>query len=151
MHRMMTARNSNNINISFTGLMPIPKKAYKLGGVALKKALPDVVELSKDVDVEIIARKGFFSKIKSLIFFVSEKGQKTGEWSSLSVDPKGFMPNEHRYKTVKDFNKDDIVESVKKAKERLNKRNPQLPKPILPADAVLLAKFMEKFKKSCSI
>ena len=149
---MMTINIRKNDNqISFKSLKPIPLKAYKIGGSALKSAVSDLNKLSSDVDILVIAKKGFFSKIKSLIFFVTQCGEKSGEWSSLSIDPKKLMPAEHRYKTVSEFNAKDIIESVEKAKNRLQKRNPHLPKPILPADSVYLAKFIEKFKKSCSI
>ena len=149
----MKIRQNGNCHLkqNFKALMPISKKAYKIGGQALKESVAGLINAGNDVDIEVIGKKGPLSKVKSLIFFVTKIGNKKGEWATLSIDPKGYMPTEHRYKTVNKFTKEDILSSVDAAKKRLFKKNSELPRPFLCTDAILLAKFVNKFKKECSI
>lgn len=139
---------NNHSKQSFTSLKPIPKLAKKIGGNALQEATPELERLAKDVDMEIVPKKGFFSKIKSLIFFVTNKDEKLGRFFSLSIDPKNYMQgnNATHYKQVDCFTKENILEAASAAKE-LNKKGMKVPKKsvtMMPADAVILAKFMQK-------
>ena len=149
----MKIQQSDNCHLkqNFKALKPIPKKAYKIGAQALKESFDDLVKAGNDADIEVIGKIGPLSKVKCLIFFVTKIGKKKGEWATLSIDPKGYMPTEHRYKTVDKFTKEDILSSVDAAKKRLFKKNSELPRPFLGADAILLAKFVNKFTKKCSI
>ena len=129
----------NKPNQSFTSLKPIPKLAKKIGGSALQEAT---------TALEIIPKKGFFSKIKSLIFFVTNKNEKDGRFFSLSIDPKKYLEgnNTTHYKQVDSFTKENILEAAQAAKD-LNTKGLKVPKKsvtIMPADAVILAKFMQK-------
>ena len=137
---------------NFQALKPIPKLAHQIGGEALQQALPQLEEIAKDVDIEIIPKKGFFSKIKNLSFFVTNPGKDIGRWFSLSVDPKGYMDhnkdNEH-YKSVDTFTKENILESAKKAKS-LNKKGLKVERDTIasmPADAAIVAKWLHERQK----
>lgn len=138
----------NKSNQSFTSLKPIPKLAKKIGGSALQEVTPALEKLANDVDLEIIPKKGFFSKIKSLIFFVTNKNEKDGRFFSLSIDPKKYLEgnNTTHYKQVDSFTRENILEAAQAAKD-LNTKGLKVPKKsvtIMPADAVILAKFMQK-------
>ena len=71
------------------------------------------------MDLEIIPKKGFFSKIKSLIFFVTNKNEKDGRFFSLSIDPKKYLEgnNTTHYKQVDSFTKENILEAAQAAKD----------------------------------
>lgn len=132
---------------SFTALKPVPKLAKKMGGEALEKAMPDLEKMAEDVDIEIIPKKGLFSKIKNLNFFVTNIGEEVGRWFSLSIDPKGYMEGNDptHYKQVDSFTKENILESAQKAKD-LNKKGLKVERrtiTMMPADAVILAKAMK--------
>ena len=128
-------------NINFCELKPIPNKANKMTNNLINNSKKELEEIIGDVDLDIICKQGFLTRIKSLIFFVTNKGKNTGDWCSLSIDKKGYMPkNNPRYMTVNEFTRENILEAVKKAKENLNKYNWDLPKPKGPVDLVLLAK-----------
>ena len=131
-----------NSNINFCELKPIPKKADKITGGIISNSKDDLEEICKDIDLEIICKQGFFTKIKSLIFFVTNKGKDVGDWFSLSIDKKGYMPQDNpRYLTVDKFTKENILYAAQRAKKNLNKYNWNLPKPKGPVDLILLAKF----------
>ena len=132
---------------SFTALKPVPKLAKKMGGEALEKAMPELEQMAKDVDIEIIPKKGFFSKLQNLNFFVTNVGEKVGRWFSLSIDPKGYLEGNDptHYKQVDSFTKENILESAQKAKD-LNKKGLKVERKtiaMMPADAVILAKAMK--------
>ncbi|MCQ2755091.1 MAG: hypothetical protein MJ231_08640 [bacterium] len=132
---------TTNNQTSFTSLKPITRKANRLSNGILNNVSRDLYELTKNVDMEIIPKKGLFSKIKSLVFYVT-KGNKS-DWFSLSIDPKGYMPtNNPRYLTVKFFTEENILSSANNAIKNMNKYKMQIKKPSLPADAVLLAKLL---------
>lgn len=132
---------------SFTALKPVPKLAKKMGGEALEKAMPELEQMAKDVDIEIIPKKGFFSKLQNLNFFVTNVGEEVGRWFSLSIDPKGYLEgnDQTHYKQVDSFTKENILESAQKAKD-LNKKGLKVERKtiaMMPADAVILAKAMK--------
>ena len=133
-----------NSNISFCELRQIPKNTDKVTSAIIDGSKKELEEICKDVDLEIIFKKGFFTKIKSLIFFATNKGKTVGDWFSLSIDKKGYMPqNNPRYLTVDEYTKENILEAAQKAKNNLHKYNWDLPKPAGPVDLVLLAKFFK--------
>ena len=103
---------TNTTQPSFTALKPVPKLAKKMGGEALEKALPELEQMAKDVDIEIIPKKGFFSKLQNLNFFVTNLGENVGRWFSLSIDPKGYLEGNDptHYKQVDTFTKENILE-----------------------------------------
>ena len=132
---------------NFTALKPVPKLAKKMGGEALEKAMPELEKMAQDVDIEIIPKKGFFSKLKNLNFFVTNIGEQVGRWFSLSIDPKGYLEGNDptHYKQVDAFTKENILESAQKAKD-LNKKGLKVERrtiAMMPADAVILAKAMK--------
>lgn len=132
---------------SFQALKPVPKLAKKMGGEALEKAMPELEKMAQDVDIEIIPKKGFFSKIQNLNFFVTNVGEEVGRWFSLSIDPKGYMDGNDpiHYKQVDSFTKENILESAQNAKN-LNKKGLKVERrtiAMMPADAVILAKAMK--------
>lgn len=138
---------TNTTQPSFTALKPVPKLAKKMGGEALEKALPELEQMAKDVDIEIIPKKGFFSKLQNLNFFVTNLGENVGRWFSLSIDPKGYLEGNDptHYKQVDTFTKENILESAQKAKD-LNKKGLKVERKtitMMPADAVILAKAMK--------
>ena len=103
--------------------------------------------MAQDVDIEIIPKKGFFSKLQNLNFFVSNVGEQVGRWFSLSIDPKGYLEGNDptHYKQVDAFTKENILESAQKAKD-LNKKGLKVERrtiAMMPADAVILAKAMK--------
>lgn len=132
---------------NFTALKPVPKLAKKMGGEALEKAMPELEKMAQDVDIEIIPKKGFFSKLQNLNFFVTNVGEQVGRWFSLSIDPKGYLEGNDptHYKQVDAFTKENILESAQKAKD-LNKKGLKVERKtiaMMPADAVILAKAMK--------
>ena len=133
-----------NSDINFCALKPIPKNADKVTKTIIDSSKNDLEKICTDIDLEIIYKRGFFTRIKSLIFFATKKGKDSGDWFSLSIDKKGYMPqNNPRYLTVDTFTKENIVNAAQKAKDNLNKYNWDLPKPKGPVDLVLLAKFLK--------
>ena len=134
-----------NSNINFCALKRIPKKANRITNGIISSSESELQEICKDVDLEIIAKKGFFTRIKSLIFFVTKAGKSTGDWFSLSIDKNGYMPkNNPRYSTVDKYTKENILEAAKAAIRNLNKYNWDLPKPSGPVDLILLAKIFKQ-------
>ena len=133
-----------NSNINFCALKRIPKRANKITNGIISNSETELKEICKDIDLEIIAKKGFLTKIKSLIFFATKKGKTTGDWFALSVDKNGYMPqNNPRYLTVDEYTKENILEAAKAAKNNLNKYNWDLPKPTAPIDLILLTKIFK--------
>lgn len=137
----------NVVQPNFMALKPVPKLAKKMGGEALEKAMPELEKMAQDVDIEIIPKKGFFSKLKNLNFFVTNVGEQVGRWFSLSIDPKGYLEGNDptHYKQVDTFTKENILESAQKAKD-LNKKGLKVERrtiAMMPADAVILAKAMK--------
>ena len=132
---------------NFTELKTETKLAKKMGGEALEKAMPELEKMAQDVDIEIIPKKGFFSKLQNLNFFVTNVGEQVGRWFSLSIDPKGYLEGNDptHYKQVDAFTKENILESAQKAKD-LNKKGLKVERrtiAMMPADAVILAKAMK--------
>lgn len=143
--------NRINSATNFTALKPIPQKAFKIGGAPLKEALPTLEILAKDVDIEVIPKKGFLTKIQSLVFFVTKPNQKKGTWISLSKDPNKFLSNDnYRYITTRNFSGEKIVKAVEKAKSRLLKYDSKLSRPSMPADMAILSDILPE-TGSCSI
>lgn len=133
-----------NHSISFCALKRIPAKANRMTNGIISNSEAELKELCKDVDLEIIAKKGFLTRIKSLIFFATKEGKTTGDWFSLSIDKKGYMPqNNPRYLTVEKYTKENILKAAKSAIRNLNRYNWDLPKPTAPVDLVLLAKIFK--------
>ncbi len=137
----------NVVQPNFMALKPVPKLAKKMGGEALEKAMPELEKMAQDVDIEIIPKKGFFSKLQNLNFFVTNVGEQVGRWFSLSIDPKGYLEGNDptHYKQVDAFTKENILESAQKAKD-LNKKGLKVERrtiAMMPADAVILAKAMK--------
>jgi len=129
-------------------LKKIPAKAYKIGGQALRDAEPQLKELAKDVDLEIIPKNGPLTKIKGLIIFATKLGEKKGQWISYSTDPKKYLLNTERYFNVNKFSKAGIVDATKIAKAELTDESSRplsrASAALLPADSALLVKAIRK-------
>ncbi|MBP3821637.1 hypothetical protein J6G99_08355 [bacterium] len=133
-----------NSNINFCALKPISKSANKATNGIIKDSQKELEDISRDLDLEIIYKRGFLTQIKSLIFFATKKGESVGDWFSLSIDKNGYMPQQNpRYLTVDKFTKENIIEAAKNAINNLNKYKWNLPKPTLPVDLILLAKILK--------
>lgn len=138
----------SNQKLSFKmALKPISKKAYDIGGQALVDAEPVLKAKAIDKDIEIIPKKGFLTKIEGLIIFVTKKGEKKGQWFSLSKDPKGFLPVSKSYKTIESFTKENIISSAEKAEKSLvnNAHKPlsRASASFLPSDLAIITKLFK--------
>ena len=131
-------------SINFYALKPLPKNTDKITKSVINSSKEDLEEICKDIDLEIIFKQGFLTRIKSLIFFVTKEGKTVGDWFSLSIDKKGYMPQDNpRYLTVDEFTKENILDAAQRAKNNLKKYNWDLPKPSAPVDLILLAKIFK--------
>ena len=143
---MKTDKISTNPSFGMA-LAKIPKKAYKIGGSALVAAEPQLKELAKDTNIEIIAKKGLLIKTKSLIIFATKIGEKKGQWVSLSTDPGKYVPRYENYINVDKFTKEAIIDAAKNAKAELSESNGQLSRAtaaLFPVDSAILVKGIRK-------
>ncbi|MFA7659018.1 MAG: hypothetical protein WCY19_06270 [Candidatus Gastranaerophilaceae bacterium] len=136
-----------NWNLSFKmAFKPVPKKALEIGEQALIDAMPTLESKGLNKEIEIIPKKGFLTKIQSLIIFVSNKGSKRGEWFCLSKDPKGLLHIGKRYKTVDSFTKENIISATEAAEQLLENSEKPVSKYTaytFPADAALITKLFK--------
>jgi len=138
----------NNNGLAFRSLQQIHKKAYKIGGQALRDAESAIADFANEnkKDVHVIPKKGLISKVKSLIFFVTNEGEKKGRYFSLSIDPKKLMHKDGNYKTVDKFTKENINDAVVSAtQDQQAKGAHQLKKnsaTLLPVDSVYIARWL---------